>query len=138
MFLMELDNLYQILDINISATTSEIIDSYNKQITNFKDYINNENILNDKDKHHIKILNIAKFVLTDENLRKQYNLINTPNDTPREYKEITKINIPLRKDSSIDNDNLSKRQFSRYSNDSSNHLLNDREFTNDNFYNIIN
>tara|TARA_B100001093_G_C25967988_1_gene652002 strand:- start:63 stop:479 length:417 start_codon:yes stop_codon:yes gene_type:complete len=138
MFLMELDNLYQILDINISATTSEIIDSYNKQITNFKDYINNGNILNDKDKHHIKILNIAKFVLTDENLRKQYNLINTPNDTPREYKEITKINIPLRKDSSIDNDNLSKRQFSRYSNDSSNHLLNDREFTNDNFYNIIN
>ena len=135
---MELDNLYQVLDINISASTSEIIDSYNKQIMNFKDYINNGNILNDKDKYQIKILNIAKFVLTDDNLRKQYNLINTPNETPREFKEITKINIPLRKDSSIDNDNLSKRQFSRYTNDSSNHLLNDRKFTSDNFYNIIN
>ena len=32
----------------------------------------------------------------------------------------------------------SKRQFSRYTNDSSNHLLNDRKFTSDNFYNIIN
>ena len=135
---MELDNLYQVLDINISASTSEIIDSYNKQIMNFKDYINNGNKLNDKDKYQIKILNVAKFVLTDDNLRKQYNLINTPNETPREFKEITKINIPLRKDSSIDNDNLSKRQFSRYTNDSSNHLLNDRKFTSDNFYNIIN
>lgn len=135
---MDFDNLYQILNIDISASTNEIIDSYNNQIAIYKDYINEGNILTNKDKHNIKTLNIAKYVLTNENLRKQYNLINSPNDTSQEYQEITKINIPLRKDFSIDNDNLSKRQFCRFSNDSSNHILNDREFTSDNFYNIIN
>ena len=135
---MELDNLYQVLDINMSATNQEIIDSYNKKILHFKDFIKNGNLLSHEDKHNIKILNIAKYVLTNENLRKQYNLINTANDTSQEYNEITKINIPLRKDFSIDNDNLSKRQFSRYSNYSSNHLLNDRNLNNDNFYNFIN
>ena len=52
--------------------------------------------------------------------------------------DTTSISATGKKSFSIDNDNLSKRQFCRFSNDSSNHILNDREFTSDNFYNIIN
>tara|TARA_A100001015_G_C14772895_1_gene625991 strand:+ start:409 stop:855 length:447 start_codon:yes stop_codon:yes gene_type:complete len=125
MNLENLDDLYEILDVDLGSDTDEIIAKYDEKIKEFTLKILNKKKLTSKDKVTIKNLKVAKFVLTDSSLRKNYDLLKIIEDSEEnktehnevpsfEYKEIEQFDVPLRKDKRLDYDSLSNRQFERF------------------------
>ena len=68
---MEVINYYQILEVKYDATEKEIIDSYKNKI---KKYFNLP-FLNENQKVDIKKLKKAKFIFSNNELRKKYDSI---------------------------------------------------------------
>ena len=74
-------NLYNILNIDLTANENEIIDAYNFKINQY----NNLPFLTKSQKNDIKIIKSAKYILTNENLKYLYdkNLKNKQTDSEK-------------------------------------------------------
>jgi DnaJ-class molecular chaperone len=110
-------NFYSLIDCNIESSVDEINNRYkqkiNKYITDNSISDFNQNIKND-----IKLLKMAKYILTDKVLRKKYDLIIT-----------SKIN-----DANLNSDsNTASRKDFKLSLTEKNDLLSDRIFERFNF-----
>ena len=127
---MELDkiaDLYDILDVDFGCNDDEINSQYKKKIKKFSKLLIRNKQLTSIDKTDIKVLKIAKYVLSNENLRKQYDLLKIIEDSDESknnfkennsskpiYTELETVDVPLRKDKRVDYDAISNRQFERY------------------------
>ena len=80
------DYYYKILDLNYDATEKDINDAYNNKI---KRYINLP-FLNELQKSEVKDLKKAKFVLTNEELRKLYDAVIIENTKEEQKSDDTK------------------------------------------------
>ena len=102
------------------------------EFRNYNNIAKNGNSLSDEQKWEVKLLKIAKYVLTNDTLRKKYNVSRILFDSDdniehninqnleqdsnvMEYKEFKQIDVPLRKDQSINLKELADRQFERFS-----------------------
>ena len=64
-----MDNYYELFNINKNASTKEIINAYENKIN----YYNNCNNLSNEDINNIKIYKKGLYILTNSNLRNNYN-----------------------------------------------------------------
>ena len=130
----QFEDLYEVLDVDFGSSKKDIIQKYKEKLGPYKDYIAQGNDLDKESKWEIKLLKIAKYVLTNDSLRKKYNLsrilqnsenssegkqdekneVKKSNNNELEYKEIKHYDIPLRKDQSINLKELADRQFQRF------------------------
>ena len=122
------EDLYEVLDVDLGSSKKEILSSYKKFISSYNNLAKNGNSLSDEQKWEVKLLKIAKYVLTNDTLRKKYNvsriLLDSDDNIEQnleqdsnimEYKEFKQIDVPLRKDQSINLKELADRQFERFS-----------------------
>ena len=123
------EDLYEVLDADLGSSKKEIIQKYKERISYYQNIIAKGGHLDKELQWEVKLLKIAKYVLTDEKLRKKYDFSriimdsdesmekqqseNTQNENTQ-YREIERIDVPLRKDKSIDLENLAERQFQRF------------------------
>ena len=130
------EDLYEVLDADLGSSKKEIVQKYKERLSYYKNIIAKGQHLDDEQKWEIKLLKIAKYVLTDEKLRRKYNVSriimdseesmeksnekqvkqNSQNMSSNDinYREMVNDSIPLRKDKSIDLQNLADRQFERF------------------------
>ena len=130
------EDLYEVLDIDFGSSKSDINNKYKEKIDHFKKYISEGNSLDEEQKWEVKLLKIARYVLTDDKLRKKYNVSRIimdsddsndnnieedsepkeSNSIPQTYKytELSHFDVPLRKDKQIDLKEIADRQFERY------------------------
>ena len=126
------EDLYEVLDVDLGSSKKEILSSYKNFISSYNNIAKNGNPLSDEQKWEVKLLKIAKYVLTNDTLRKKYNvsriLLDSDDNTEQninqnleqdsnimEYKEFKQIDVPLRKDQPINLKELADRQFERFS-----------------------
>lgn len=125
MELNKMDDLYDILDVDFGCNDDEINSQYKKKIKKFTRILSRNNQLTPEDKIIIKNIKVAKYVLSNPNLRKKYDLLKIIEDSDDsksksidyskpKFNGIESYDIPLRKDKSLDYDFLSNRQFERY------------------------
>ena len=127
MELNKMEDLYDILEVDFGCNEDEINSQYRKKIKKFAIILSRNKNLSSNDKTEIKTLKIAKYVLTDDELRKKYDLLKILEDSDDskhsfkgsssdkvKYTELQSFDVPLRKDKRIDYDSLSSRQFVRY------------------------
>jgi len=134
------EDLYDILDIDFGSSKSDVNNKYKEKIKHFKKYIYEGNSLDEDQKWEVKLLKIAKYVLTDDQLRKKYNVGRIvmdsddstdnciekgqdpkgSNSNPQTYKytELSHFDVPLRKDKPMDLKEIANRQFERYDHNS--------------------
>ena len=131
----QFEDLYEVLDVDFGSSRKEILKKYRERLEPYRQYLAEGNELNNELKWEIKLLKIAKYVLTNDELRKKYNLsrILQDSDEPEtedkkeveksknnstnnsvEYKQLQQFDIPLRKDQSINLKELADRQFQRF------------------------
>lgn len=130
----QFEDLYEVLDVDFGSSKKDIIQKYKEKLEPFREHIAQGNHLDRESKWEIKLLKIAKYVLTNDALRKQYNLsrilqdsdessdikekVNSkskePSNSSLEYKELRQFDVPLRKDQSINLKELADRQFQRF------------------------
>lgn len=130
----QFEDLYEVLDVDFGSSKKDIIQKYKEKLEPYRDHISQGNDLNRELKWEIKLLKIAKYVLTNDALRKQYNLsrilqdsdenseikeeVNSkskqPSNSSLEYKELRQFDVPLRKDQTINLKELADRQFQRF------------------------
>ena len=111
------NDFYSIIGCKIKSSNEELIKSYKSKIKNFeKDSEYDQEI-----KNEIKLLKIAKYVLTDETLREKYNKM-IDNNYLEEQTEL-RINLDdnntasrrdLKLDKNEKSDALSNRIFERF------------------------
>jgi DnaJ-class molecular chaperone len=63
-----MENYYELLNVDISATNREIKRAYRKKVVRF-----NNREMNDQEKEYVKRLKKAVYILVDSSLRKLYN-----------------------------------------------------------------
>lgn len=130
----QFEDLYEVLDVDFGSSKKDIIQKYKEKLEPYKEHIAQGNHLDGESKWEVKLLKIAKYVLTNDALRKQYNLsrilqdsdessdikekVNSkskePSNSSLEYKELRQFDVPLRKDQSINLKELADRQFQRF------------------------
>ena len=130
----QFEDLYEVLDVDFGSSKKDIIQKYKEKLEPYRDHIAQGNHLDKELKWEIKLLKIAKYVLTNDALRKQYNLsrilqdsdessdikekVNSkskePSNSSLEYKELRQFDVPLRKDQTINLKELADRQFQRF------------------------
>jgi hypothetical protein len=128
------EDLYEVLDVDFGSSKNDIIQKYKEKLGPYQDHITQGKHLDKELKWEIKLLKIAKYVLTNDALRKKYNLsrilqdsdekseikeeVNSnpkqPSNSMLEYKELRHVDIPLRKDKPINLKELADRQFERF------------------------
>lgn len=124
-----MDNYYELFNINKNASTKDIITAYENKIN----YYNNFEKLSDKDIHNIKIYKKGLYILTNLNLRNNYNnlLFNNDNnnnvmaendddDNLNNLDDLFNVDKSWMKEFNYDTNNLKKQ--------SSENNLNDRIF----------
>ena len=136
----QFEDLYEVLDVDFGSSKKDIIQKYKEKLEPYREYILQGNHLDMEQKWEIKLLKIAKYVLTNDALRQKYNLsrilqdsddnsdishnqeseqkqvrkvVEKKNDS-LEYKEFKKFDVPLRKDQTINLKELADRQFQRF------------------------
>lgn len=122
------EDLYEVLDVDLGSSKKEILSKYKNFISSYNNIAKNGNPLSSEQKWEVKLLKIAKYVLTNDSLRKKYNvsriLLDSDDNNSQnleqdsnimEYKEFKQIDVPLRKDQPINLKELSDRQFERFS-----------------------
>jgi len=132
----QFEDLYEILDVDFGSSRDDIIQKYKEKLGPYQQHISHGNKLDKELKWEIKLLKIAKYVLTNDTLRKKYNLSrilqdsdeshevkdkviepiesNKPPNSKLEYKELQHFDVPLRKDQPINLKELADRQFERF------------------------
>lgn len=130
----QFEDLYEVLDVDFGSSKKDIIQKYKEKLGPYQDHIAQGNHLDKELKWQIKLLKIAKYVLTNDALRKKYNLsrilqdsdenseikeeVNSkskqPSNSSLEYKELRQFDVPLRKDQTINLKELADRQFQRF------------------------
>ena len=138
----QFEDLYEVLEVHMGSTKKEILQQYKSKIEPYNLIIKNGKNLNTEELWEVKLLKIAKYVLTNPELREKYNvsrIINTTeeeensqlleNDSKFNYEEEINTkdnqehnkfleygnnNIPLRKDQGINHEQLTDRQFERF------------------------
>ena len=135
------EDLYEILDVNLDSTETEIIKQYKNKLEPYQKKIYDGQKLNEKELYQIKLLKIAKYVLINNKLRDKYDILivnyttndmtndmtnnmandmandmanNTTHDMTNKFLEYKVNNVPLRKDQPINFEQLSERQFERF------------------------
>lgn len=124
------EDLYEVLDADLGSSKKEIVQKYKERLSYYQNILANGEHLDNEQKWEVKLLKIAKYVLTDDKLRKKYNFSRIMIDTEESmeknteqennstkdvfYREIERDDVPLRKDKSIDLKNLADRQFERF------------------------
>ena len=127
MELNKMDDLYDILDVDFGCSDDEIDSQYKKKIKKFTRILLRNNKLSTEEKVIIKNIKVAKYVLSDINLRKKYDLLKIIEESDESKNNIKSIDysepkfngiesydVPLRKDKSLDYNILATRQFTRY------------------------
>ena len=66
-----MDNLYEYLDISISATKKQIIEAYKQKISKYLPLTS----LSDKEIYEIKMLKVGLYILTNDTLKHKYNIL---------------------------------------------------------------
>ena len=132
----QFEDLYEILDVDFGSSRDDIIQKYKEKLGPYQQHISHGNNLDKELKWEIKLLKIAKYVLTNDTLREKYNLSrilqdsdeshevkdkviettesNKPTNGKLEYKELQQFDVPLRKDQPINLKELADRQFERF------------------------
>lgn len=138
----QFEDLYEVLEVHMGSTKKEIIQQYKNKIEHYNSIIKSGKNLNNEELWEVKLLKIAKYVLTNPELKEKYNvsrIINTTeeedqsqfldNDNQFNYEEEIKSNdgkehnkfleyvsnnVPLRKDQRINHEQLTDRQFERF------------------------
>ena len=100
---------------------------YRERINYYQNIIYEGNNLSEEEKWEIKLAKIAKYVLTNDELRQKYNVSritmdsdeslehNNNEEGPRyNHVNFDKQDVPLRKDKEMDLKNLADRQFQRF------------------------
>jgi len=128
------EDLYAVLNADFGSSKKDILTNYKNSIKYYQNKIINGAHLNDEERWNVKLLKIAKYVLTTDTLRKKYNMsqimidseetnenkkeeqTTTPSNkySDNKYTEINKFDIPLRKDTQIDLKAIGDRQFERF------------------------
>jgi len=100
-------NFYSLIDCNIESTIEEIKNGYKNKINKYISD-NNNSSFNQDIKNEIKLLKMAKYILTNKILRKKYDalLLNSENSTAS--RKDFKLSF------SEKNDILSNRIFEQY------------------------
>ena len=113
-------DLYDILDVDFGSNNEEINAQYKKKIKIYSRILSKNNQLTSRQKSEVKTLKVAKYILTNFELRKKYDLLKIIGDSDEQKSdthkepEIKRDDVPLRKDKHIDYDLLSNRQFERF------------------------
>jgi hypothetical protein len=128
------EDLYAVLNADFGSSKKDILKNYKNSIKYYQNKIINGAHLNDEERWNVKLLKIAKYVLTTDTLRKKYNMSQIMIDSEEtnenkqeeqttalsnkysdnKYTEINKFDIPLRKDTPIDLKAIGDRQFERF------------------------
>ena len=128
------EDLYAVLNADFGSSKKDILTNYKNSIKYYQNKIINGTHLNDEERWNVKLLKIAKYVLTTDTLRKKYNMSQIMIDSEEtnenkqeeqtnalsnkysdnKYTEINKFDIPLRKDTPIDLKAIGDRQFERF------------------------
>ena len=123
------EDLYEVLEVHMGSTKKEIIEQYKNKLEPYNKIIKDGKHLNNEELWEVKLLKIAKYVLTDNDLREKYNVSRILNSTeeevveeqeqnqnnqPNKYLNFESNQIPLRKDQPINFEQLSDRQFERF------------------------
>lgn len=124
-----MDNYYELFNINKNASTKDIIIAYENKIN----YYNNFQKLSDKDINNIKIYKKGLYILTNLNLRNNYNNLlfnnnnnnnvmaeNDDNDNLNNLDDLFNVDKSWMKEFNYDTNNLKKQ--------SGENNLNDRIF----------
>lgn len=110
-----MENYYELLNVDLSATNREIKRAYRKKVVRF-----NNREMNDQEKEYVKRLKKAVYILVDSSLRKLYN---------KKLFELNNNNKP----NLNENFNLMKKdEFSK----DKNKCIHDRIFDLQNLYNL--
>ena len=149
MDIKKLDDLYDILGVDFGCSLKEIKHEFHKKINFFKNKLNENGGLSDREKFHVKAVRTSFFVLSNNQLRKKYDLsriigdTEESEDTPEEkkqvsskldhfqYSELSETNNLKKTEKGLDFDKLSDRQFQRY--DQSFEIDKDRQLRGANF-----
>lgn len=127
------EDLYEVLEVHMGSTKKEIIEQYKSKLNPFNNKIKNGNHLSEEELWEVKLLKIARYVLTNRELREKYNVSRILNTTEEdesqnnfnynEPKQESKHNkfleyetnsVPIRKDQETNYDLLTNRQFERF------------------------
>jgi|UniRef100_A0A6C0IUH9 hypothetical protein len=134
------EDLYKVLNVDFGSSKKDILKNYKDNIKYYQEKILNGTHLDEEERWNVKLLKIAKFVLSSDALRKKYDISQiiidsdeSPTDkqklehdvnstkqdqsnqyTANKYTEINKFDIPLRKDKPINLKEIGDRQFERY------------------------
>jgi hypothetical protein len=135
-YLMESDknfeDLYEVLEVHMGSSTKEIIKQYKLKIEHFNNKIKIGEQLNKEEQWCVKLLKIAKYVLTTKELRDKYNISRVLEDSEvgistdkneieientksvNKYYDYKNTEIPIRKDQNNNYEELANRQFERF------------------------
>ena len=64
------EDLYEVLDVDLGSSKKEILSKYKNFISSYNNIAKNGNSLSSEQKMEVKLLKIAKYVLTNDTLRK--------------------------------------------------------------------
>ena len=68
------EDLYAVLNADFGSSKKDILKNYKNSIKYYQNKIINGNHLNDEERWNVKLLKIAKYVLTTDTLLKKYNM----------------------------------------------------------------
>jgi DnaJ-class molecular chaperone len=118
-----MDNYYELFNINKNASTKDIINAYENKIN----YYNNCENLSEKDIINIKIYKKGLYILTNSNLRNNYNNLlfnnnvmaeNDNNDNLNNLDDLFNVDKSWMKEFNYDdNDNIKKQSIQNNLND---------------------
>ena len=108
MDITELKDLYKLLNCDITSSTEDILSQYNKRIKKY-----NKSILTKKETNRVKKLNIAKYILSNDDLREKYNTIYLSDYENSENKDGKGDSSPTyqKYNRRVTNDEINKRTF---------------------------
>ena len=118
-----MDNYYELFNINQNASVKDIINAYENKIN----YYNNCNNLSNEDINNIKIYKKGLYILTNSNLRNNYNNLlfnnnnimaeNENNDNLNNLDDLFNVDKSWMKEFNYDNNNLKKQSIENNLND---------------------
>ena len=121
----QFEDLYEVLDAHFGSSIEEINQNYRNKIKIYSTILRKNNKLDKEELWEVKLLKIARYILTNQKLKEKYDVsriinssdsesdTNNTTDKPK-FTEIEKFNVPLRKDQPIDLECLANRQFERF------------------------
>ena len=124
------EDLYEVLEVHMGSSTKEIIKQYKLKIEHFNNKIKIGEQLDKEEQWCVKLLKIAKYVLTTKELRDKYNIsrvledsevgTSTDNNEIENTKSVNKYydykntEVSIRKDQNNNYEELANRQFERF------------------------